>query len=253
MKNYPIYFVLLLLFASCGQSIKGTITDNFNRPVAGVDIAIKNSDFKATSDSKGAFSIEYVAGSIELDFRKENYVTHSSLLEINDTKNYPLGEIKLFRKPDSQGVYVQTATGYDSIPQIRLKTESEIKKSYLMNTYYQRYFLSDNQSVFTIELDTLKPVTLCTYTNKILLPVKVNDGLVAVSKHDGVASRLQVSVDKVKTEPKIIINQLLNSYTFTPEPEQVYAFSNCKLENYTSSQISTIAYIVKFTLKNKTL
>jgi hypothetical protein len=124
MKKALIILGFTFILTSCYKSINGKITDNFDQPVENVQIKILNSGYESTSKKNGEFSIDFSAGKFTIDFQKNNYISVQKELEISDQKNYPIGGIKMFRIPDTVGIYFKDKMDFIKIP----KSNYNIKK-----------------------------------------------------------------------------------------------------------------------------
>ena len=69
---------------SCSKNLEGIVKDNFNNPVKHVLVKIENSNFKTLTDENGKYSLDYAAGSFNIHFSKENFVSTTLDLNISD-------------------------------------------------------------------------------------------------------------------------------------------------------------------------
>ena len=70
-----IAVVSTMVAANAQQVVNGTILNQNNKPVAGVEISIKNSVTKVSSDNNGNYTIEVPANSKVLTFSKSGFDT----------------------------------------------------------------------------------------------------------------------------------------------------------------------------------
>lgn len=104
-KNFLLLtttILLAILFFSCTKKkIEGQVFDYFNQPLEGVIVTIANSTFQATTDSKGSYSIDYVPGSINLNYAKQGYTSGNLNLDITHKESFPAQRIVLIKIPTS--------------------------------------------------------------------------------------------------------------------------------------------------------
>lgn len=122
--------LLSILFFSCAKKkIEGQVFDNFHKPLEGVIVTISNSTFQATTDSKGSYSIDYVAGNINLCYAKQGYTSGNLNLNITNKESFPAQRIVLIKIPttsEAKDLIIKK----EGFPQYRT---IEIKKEYLQS------------------------------------------------------------------------------------------------------------------------
>ena len=111
MKNK--YFLVLFcalsicIFSNCSKkNIEGTVFDNFDQPLPGVNITISGTSYQAQTDNSGKYEIEYAPGSIKLVYEKQGYISEDLSINISEKVKFPAEKKVLFKKPDEIGVFL---------------------------------------------------------------------------------------------------------------------------------------------------
>ncbi|MBK7850000.1 MAG: TonB-dependent receptor [Bacteroidetes bacterium] len=114
-------FFPILTFAQTA-TIKGTVTDESNRPVNGAKISIKSSGHSTTTDSTGAFILQNVPyGKMQMDISKDGISSTNKEIEVKEAEvnvAINLGD------QTTEGVHASS----ESIPTVSLN-EEELKES----------------------------------------------------------------------------------------------------------------------------
>jgi hypothetical protein len=149
--------LLLLLIAagillnSCSKKIDGTIVDNFGKTIENAKVEIENSDFSAITDKSGNFKLDYVAGKIKINIKKDGYVAAVREIELAQKDNYPLGKVELISIPDSAGVYFKDSLGYRNLFTVTLPSQRKSREFFYSKQYYTLYFPPDSLNIIETE------------------------------------------------------------------------------------------------------
>lgn len=171
--NRLILLTLIFLpyvFSSCSKNIEGKVFDNFGKPLKDVGITISNTQYQAQTSSSGEYSIDYTAGEVILNFKKEGYLSSGEVLYITEKNTYPLKDIVLYKKPEKFGIYIASPEIGDYV---RLKPYTNIKGEMADNKRTVNLFLNDLDSVQVIKLSSLDDLKLYNYNLKKHLLTKV--------------------------------------------------------------------------------
>lgn len=132
---------LFFLLNGCSKkNIEGTVSDPFGKGLAGVEVQILKSQFKATTSSDGKYSIEYVPGTFTIQYAKVGYTTHKLDLNIQQKSKFPAELVTLYPIPKSEGFFLQTTSGFQELPSKQIKYEIS------GNAEHHVYRITDNQS-----------------------------------------------------------------------------------------------------------
>lgn len=75
--------------------IDGIVQDENGDSLAGVEVSIAESAFKAKTDNEGRYSIDYFPGKITLLYSKDGYAPKTLEIIIENKSYIPLKKIKL--------------------------------------------------------------------------------------------------------------------------------------------------------------
>lgn len=230
---------------SCDKSINGKIIDNFNQPVEGVKIKIRDSGFESTSNKFGVFNIEFAAGKFTLEFQKQNYISVAKELEIVEHKKYPLGNLDMIRIPDSKGIFLKGNIDFSKIPEIQLKsTEQKVETMFGYGKKITYYLPTD--SIISIEVTSLNEIVIYDNTELTLVVVEVDKNNVALMIQDPFGSS-SVNGKQIKDIIKVLGKKVIER-KFTPESGKTYVLVNIYGEDY-FKRMSNSAFAFKVTLK----
>lgn len=247
MKNIITLLTVITLLSSCDKLISGSITDNFGEPVNNVKISIENSGYKSISDEQGNFEIDYSAGKISLDFKKENYISIHKELDISEKKSHPMGSLKMMKIPDSTGLFFKGESDFQAIPMTQMKfTEKKSQNPFSgQNRSEINYYLM-NDDIFIIKVDSLTAIEIYDRSSYSLTLVKPDGNSVAVSISRGFEnSVISKNVLNIKTK----LGSTCYHRTFIPELNTTYAYiitTNTNGVFGTSTTISKNVYAFKF-------
>jgi hypothetical protein len=92
--------------------IVGVVRNNFGSPVQGAVVAIRGSEFSATTDSGGKFSLGFVPGEFVLTVAATSHAPHEIPLKLFSKARYPLASVTLALLPPSDGFRVAAEAEY---------------------------------------------------------------------------------------------------------------------------------------------
>ncbi len=99
--------VFTILIGGCKKAvITGRVYDSFEKPLTDVNINIDGTEFYATTDSKGEYSIEYVPGDIKVLFSKQGYIDTMFAVNIATESKFPAKKINMYKIPKQQGIFL---------------------------------------------------------------------------------------------------------------------------------------------------
>ena len=81
------------------EYIEGTVVDMFGNPLEGVVIKISNSAFETTTDSDGAYALDYVPGALNITYTKDGYTSDKLDIELHQKAHFPAQEVTLYTIP----------------------------------------------------------------------------------------------------------------------------------------------------------
>jgi hypothetical protein len=248
MKNLVLVVLgFSMFFISCDKSIHGKIIDNFDKPVANVDIKIKDSGFHSVSDKNGSFKIDFAAGKFTLMFQKHNYIAVNKVLEIAEQKSYPLGQINLIRLPDSSGLYFKGVDDFNKIPQISLKSTQNMQSSMWAAYILQKNYYLPYDSIHKILIDSLKEVSVFDLKGLSLILVEAPGNLVATSFQ---GSNFSSTVKGLSVKETInVLGDGVMERKFIPKYNTTYVYINVKNDSYLQQNMNSMAFAFKIIKK----
>lgn len=102
MNSYIRLFCMIMLamlplvsFGSAKDVIDGYVQDQTGQPLMGVEVGIKKTRFKASTNDKGFYAINYAPGPIQLTFSKEGYRDGALSIEIQAKSYFPAENVTL--------------------------------------------------------------------------------------------------------------------------------------------------------------
>ncbi len=106
---------VLFLLAACSSgspdaTIAGQVVDHAGAPIAGVEVVVEGSAYKAATSSDGRYTITYAPGTFEVTYRKDGMTSASVKHTISTAVAYPAADIQLFPAPTEQGLYLLSPT-----------------------------------------------------------------------------------------------------------------------------------------------
>jgi Carboxypeptidase regulatory-like domain len=85
--------------------IHGRVVDVFQKPIAGADVSIPKTTFRAVSGSDGRYTIGYAPGQFELSVRKPAYASTMIPLSVTQAADVPAADAVLYPIPPEPGIY----------------------------------------------------------------------------------------------------------------------------------------------------
>jgi len=122
---YRITLLIILfkpIIAVSLEGIYGKVYDSCdNNPLSNVNITIAGSSFKDSTNENGDYDIDYVPGSIKLQYSKIGYLPYILKLDIAQKLPYPAQDVRLLKLPIPinwvgeiiQGATISVSTRYD--------------------------------------------------------------------------------------------------------------------------------------------
>ncbi len=103
---------IFTISGACGsKKIQGQVTDSFGAPLSGVTVRIEKTQFLATSESDGGFTLEYAPGEFVIQFSLEGYTTEGIELSVHEKSSVPLQPVVLYPVPREEGIFLLTEDG----------------------------------------------------------------------------------------------------------------------------------------------
>lgn len=244
MKRVSLILLCCTILWSCEKkNITGTVKDNLGNPLENIQVSVKNTDFKAQTNSNGNFSLEYAPGEIDLIIEEDGYTIFEKHYVIYERALYPLGEIGLVKIPQNKGLFLISSNKYSEVSNFTMSsTDKEKGKGWSTKLDVSYYLVKD--SIFTFESSDDMKVRFLDYTGLTLKLVKV-DSLFKVANYEIGMSSYKVQTNYHDEEVKQISEDMCER-TFTVEKGQVYAFLNI-VDYYANTQkMSDKAFAFKF-------
>jgi len=121
-KPAAAVFVLAVTLMACAKpKIHGRVVDVFSKPIAGAEVSIPKTTFKAVSGADGRYTIEYVPGQFELSVRKPTYASATISLNVTQASELPAADAVLFPIPPGPGVYYIGADRLIALPERKVQ------------------------------------------------------------------------------------------------------------------------------------
>ena len=212
-------------FFSCSKQIKGKVFDNFGNPLEDVTITIPNSQYEATTNSSGEYSIDYAAGEIVLNFRKEGYIPSGEVLYITEKQDYPIKDTRITKIPTKSGIYIAS----DELSNYVQLTSQTTTISKLIDNDKKRYyhpldFFNNNaDSTLVIKLSSLEDVRIYAYNTPKHLLGKVGDDRRIAELGTAMYHRYPKVNEPIRLK-EYPLNKALKLYPFAPEYGVDYVF-----------------------------
>jgi hypothetical protein len=114
----------LVGFLGCAKPsvIHGRVVDVFSKPVAGAEVSIPKTTFKAISGADGRYTIEYVPGQFELLLKKPTYASATISLNVTQASELPAVDAVLFPIPPEPGIYYIGRDRLVPLPERRIQS-----------------------------------------------------------------------------------------------------------------------------------
>lgn len=128
-----------LAAAGCKKArINGRVVDNFGKPVPAATISIDGTAFRATTDDKGEYSIDYVPGNFMVNVSHDGFTSASRGFQLAQKDEVPADSVLLFRLPPGPGIFAITDSGYAALGSGTLSsTHTEYGLSFNDPNFYQ--------------------------------------------------------------------------------------------------------------------
>lgn len=240
------------MLLSCEKkNITGTVKDNLGNPLENIQVSVKNTDFKAQTNSNGNFSLEYVPGEIYLIIEEDGYLGFQEHYVISEKSKYPLGEINLFKIPETKALFLISSEGYIPVTKSTMSSTKTKKKDVIEGLDIDMgldvdvfCFTIKRDSIFTISPLDKVIVDFIDCTDIPLRIVKVGlDSKVASYKVGGLFGN---SIEaEYCTEEVEQINNKIRIRKVAVERGQVYAFINIYDDFHKGKKMSSLAYAFK--------
>lgn len=207
-----------LAFFSCSKQIKGKVFDNFGNPVEDVTITIPNSQYEVKTNSSGEYSIDYAAGEIVLNFRKEGYIPSEEVLYITEKQDYPVKDIHIIKIPTESGIYI---TSHELPDYVKLISQTTVI-SKLIDNDRRRYrhplefYTTNTDSITIIKLASLNDVRIYTYKTKKHLFGKVGENNKIAELGTAMYYKYPMVNEAIK-QKEYLLSKYLKQYSFTPK------------------------------------
>ncbi len=109
---------LLTSLTSCGKAkrIEGSVVSESGQPLEGVHVQVANSEFVATTNKEGRYSLDYVPGTIQIIYRQDGRLADTLSLTLAQKSYFPVSEVQLLATPSQPGVVWISPKGYVSLP-----------------------------------------------------------------------------------------------------------------------------------------
>ncbi len=129
----------LVLLSACERPLilRGQVKDVQGQTLPGVAVTVRNTEFEATTDGVGRYSLRCSPGALVLDFMKTGYTPGVLQVEVKDRISADARDVVLWPLPVRKGVYLFENFRY------RETTRTEPK----------RYLSGENKPVFGIKRD----------------------------------------------------------------------------------------------------
>lgn len=154
-----MFLAIIILFSACKKAIiEGEVFDGFGNPLTNVNVSIAETQFAATTNTKGEYTIGYVPGEIKLLFNKKGFIETFLLLNIATESKFPAKTVFLYKIPINQGIWL---FGQDDYIQIKKGHISDYKTTKGRGFYkkqiasYSTFFNSSGDNFTSINKDSV--------------------------------------------------------------------------------------------------
>jgi hypothetical protein len=231
MKTSFKFFALIVILAissSCSKkNIEGIIIDNFDQPIAGVNVTITGSSFQSKTDNSGKYDIEYAPGTINLNFEKDGYISETLSLNISTQVEFPAEKIIMTKKPNGNGVFFVDKKLKDYV----LLNQGSIRRDHIYNensslfnmetvpNYFNYFYCSGNYTAIST-LGNSSNFVINYSDNLNLFRIQRDDGFFYSHEEYGLSSKWSANKPNIRSTLKgnfIICNANLTAgkYCFT--------------------------------------
>lgn len=164
-------------------------------------------------------------------------------LTINEKTSYPLGNVELYRIPDTLGIYLKDNGNYLPLRKAFLKPIRTAKKEHSMALgYYNQYsYLTPKDSVFEIKLSELKELCFVDYSGMAVELTEDNNGKLAISTISPLSKKVSAKYVKHNNTK---ISSGLYELKFIPEYDKVYSLMNIQINSF-SEEMSGNSFCFK--------
>jgi hypothetical protein len=174
--------ILTLLLSGCSKNIEGNVSDPFGKGIEGVNVQILTTQFKATTDSSGKYSIDFVPGAFTIQFSKNDYTTHKIDLNMPQKSKFAAEPVTLYPIPKNPSIYLLGDSGLlELAPKPVGVEEKSIRWPPPPSNQYRYYMIGDqaeskeNQKNANISIKPGKAVFVDKYPKPARL-FKLGDG-----------------------------------------------------------------------------
>ena len=117
--------ICLTSFASDLGFINGKVIDGFGVPLDGVNVEIKGTDYKTTTDNEGDYKINYRPGLTKISFTKSSYTSSVIGVTTAEISDITSRQVTLWRYPKEGGMYFIKEKDYILIKRTSLTGERD--------------------------------------------------------------------------------------------------------------------------------
>jgi hypothetical protein len=138
MSTVRLFLILIAFICGCKKPIiKGTVVDNYNRPIEGVMVKIEGTQFECKTDISGKYSVSYVPGKINMSFKKNGYSQSMKQFDISVEDFFPAETVQLIKLPEEKGAWFMGSDTLIFIPSKTVLEHNEYGNAY--GLFYNRY------------------------------------------------------------------------------------------------------------------
>lgn len=151
--SWTIFASLALL--GCGEQepqLTGIVLDIWGNPIRGAQVQIENTRLAAISSDSGAYAVPYVPGSFSLLISADGYNSRRVELNVAEAMEYPLDDTRLYKRPDSAGLFLVGARAYIPLIESDLEWSDDSQNR---RTWTLRYPDYENDTEVASELKEL--------------------------------------------------------------------------------------------------
>src|SRR5712691_7373524 len=118
--------ILAAAVAACTPSSRmtGIVKDNFGNLLEGVTVTVDKTDYVATTDKTGRYTVPFDPGVVNVKFTKDGYAIGHFGIRLADRRTVPIDVVVLEKFPPGDGLWMVSAEGYFPTGKCQLRMDN---------------------------------------------------------------------------------------------------------------------------------